>query len=494
MRFIRQSFGTDAALPNSQRSNDEKQVLHHSSCSHEYRVSDAYFDTMSRMQAAVSRRDFEEAARLVHENLRYIPGLVKEWCSDYGSFAIGMIPALQQGGTVLALVGDDEGLTWMSEIIASMPELEPWTEEIQRHQLDRQLFKAILEAVATQPNCLQTEVKGLIGEVDGRRVANLISYLDKAKKIVRVKAGRTYRLLPSDSPDIPAPPQKRIIKSHRTDQKPPRLREIDVSSLNYVPLPRAPERWEEEQTGRERAMISEAKDPFEVRDSNWRIATVEKIPPSQRPDTAFRQMYPTDSGIVMIDDLGKADGLGQIEAAALRYDRAGELAVKKRLQHGVSRVGVHPIGRGLIAMSRDCIVHAYDDQCDPMLETSLIDAPEILALRKRFDIPDDQLKNHIRCVALSRDANRYLFTTVDEAWCVDIGGRGLWGYQAASQGRLDTGRHAKQRIRDKHRHRPCAHPHGPVIPNHPGDPKTALLGSRQAMASRPQPGRPRGQR
>ena len=55
-----------------------------------------------------------------------------------------------------------------------MPELEPWTKEIQRHQLDRQLFKAILEVVAAQPNCLQTEVKGLIGEVDGRRVANLL--------------------------------------------------------------------------------------------------------------------------------------------------------------------------------------------------------------------------------------------------------------------------------------------------------------------------------
>ena len=37
------------------------------------------------------------------------------------------------------------------------------------------------------------------------------------------------------------------------------------------------------------------------------------------------------------------------------------------------------------------------------------------------------LKNHIRCVALSRDADLYLFTAVDEAWCVDIGGKGLWG-------------------------------------------------------------------
>ena len=53
------------------------------------------------------------------------------------------------------------------------------------------------------------------------------------------------------------------------------------------------------QTGRERAMVSEAKDPFDVTPTG--AATV---PPSQRPDTAFRQMYPTDSGIVMIDDLG----------------------------------------------------------------------------------------------------------------------------------------------------------------------------------------------
>ena len=147
-RFVKQSFGKDATLPDGQRSNDEKQVLRHSFCSHERRVSDAYFDTMSQMQAAVSRRDFEEAARLVRENLRYLPDWVEEErCSDYGPFAIGMIPALQQGGTILALVGDDEGLARMHEIIASIPELEPWTKEIQRHQLDRQLFKAILEVV-----------------------------------------------------------------------------------------------------------------------------------------------------------------------------------------------------------------------------------------------------------------------------------------------------------------------------------------------------------
>lgn len=426
-RFIRRLFRNEIAAADSRRADDAELVVHRSSRSRERRVSDAYFDTMSRMQAAVSNRDYKGAAQLVRENLQYLPDWVKETRREYGSFDIGSIPTLQQGGTVLALVGDDEGLARMRKIVASVPDLEAWAEEVERHQHDRRLFEAILELVAAQPNCLQTDVKGLICEEDGRRVANLLWYLDKAGKIVRVKAGRTYRLLPPDSPEIPAPPPKRVVESHRTDYKPPRLREIDVASLSYVPLPRAPLRWEEAQAGRERAAVPEAEEHFEVRDADWRVASIEKIPPAQRPDTSFRQMHPTDSGLVMIDDLGKADGLGQIEAAALRYDRDGEVAAKKGFQHGVYRVGVHPLGRSLIAMSRDCVVHAYDDHLEPILETPLIDAPEILALRKRFEIPDDQLKNHIRCVALSRDSSRYLFTAVDEAWCVDIGGRGLWG-------------------------------------------------------------------
>ena len=54
----------------------------------------------------------------------------------------------------------------------------------------------------------------------------------------------------------------------------------------------------------------------------WKEAEeIAVIPLARRPDPAFRQMHPTDSGLVMIDDLGNAAGLGQIEAAALRYNR-----------------------------------------------------------------------------------------------------------------------------------------------------------------------------
>ena len=207
--FIRRLFENDVTTADSRGGDDTELVVHRSSRAHKPCVSDTYFDPMSRMQAAVSNRDYEGAARLVCENLQYIPDWVKETRRDYGSFDIGSIPALQQGGTVLALVGDEEGLARMHETVVSVPELEPWADAVKRHQYDCRLFKAIQQVVVAQPNCLQTEVKGLIGEEDGRRVANLISYLGKAGKIVRIKAGRTYRLLPSDSPDIS--PQPRVV-------------------------------------------------------------------------------------------------------------------------------------------------------------------------------------------------------------------------------------------------------------------------------------------
>ena len=178
---------------------------------------------------------------------------------------------------------------------------------------------------------------------------------------------------------------------------------------------------------REREKVPPLAGHFEVRDADWRIESIESIPLAERPDPAFRRIHPSDSGLLMVDDLGKAEGFGDIQGAALRYDRAGDLAAKAGFQHDLYRVGVHPLGRGFIGMSRECVVHAYDDSLGLILETGLANAPEIRALRRRFDISDEKLKNHIRSVALSREAGRYLFSAVDEAWCVDLGGRCLWG-------------------------------------------------------------------
>ena len=196
--LIKRLFGNKPSQKSVRENSTDDLIVEQEFLSDKNSVSDVYFRTMEKMQVAISKRNYKKVGRLAHENLEYVPGFVKETCAEYGSFDISSIPVLQQGGTILALLNDNEGLVRMREIVASMPELLPWVENVERHQLDLHLFQAILDAVKKHPNCLQTEVKGLVGETDGRRVANLISYLDKAGKIVRVKTGRAYNLLPSD--------------------------------------------------------------------------------------------------------------------------------------------------------------------------------------------------------------------------------------------------------------------------------------------------------
>lgn len=383
---------------------------------------------MSNMQEAVSKRDYERAACLARENLRQVPAFVRTTKRSYGSFDISSVPALEVGGTLLALVGDHEGLAELRRIVTSNRDLDPWIGTIEQHEEDRRLFTAILEAVQQNPGCRQTDMKSLVGIEDGRRVSTLIGWLEKAGKITREKQGKTYAIWPAGTMQAAELPPKRNVRSHRLDRNPPRMREIDIACIPYVPLPRSPLRWEEAQVRGAAAEVPEPTDHFEVRDANgWEVRTIEKIPPEEKPDTAFRQLHPMHSGLLMVDDLGKAEGLGRIPAAVLRYGRSGELLAKKPLLHDIYRIDVNPMGRGLIAMSKDCVVHAYDDGLESILETTLADTPEIRAIRKRFDIHDDQLKNHIRCVALSRDGSRYIFTAVDEAWCVGMDGRGLWG-------------------------------------------------------------------
>jgi hypothetical protein len=209
---------------------------------------------------------------------------------------------------------------------------------------------------------------------------------------------------------------------HRSGDR--RLRELDWKSLPCLELPRpsfCSDEW------RRKRKLPAPKEFFEVQGAGWRLRSVEKLPAALRPDPAFRRFHPIASGLLMLDDLGNAEGFGDSEAAVLRYDRAGRLAAKAGFAHRLYRLGLHPLGREVIAMSADSVVYAYDDDLRLLWRTTLADAPQIEALRRRFAICDEGLKNHIRCLAFARDRSRYLFTAVDEAWCLDMRGEAIWG-------------------------------------------------------------------
>jgi hypothetical protein len=424
MEILRRLFSRDRSQP-SALVDCQQHVVADTPREQDREVTDRYYDNLGRIEAAMSRRDYEVAADEARKGLKLIPEWVNDTRASYGRFDISSIPAIEQGSVALALQGDEAGLREMAAVVDATPELAPWAGRVEQAFGDLQLMTRIRSVVAEQPGRLQTALKSLVGEVDGSRIARLTSYLEKAGMLARVKSGRTYALFPPGSSETPIPPPKREVSSHRPAKAPPRIRKIEIADLDYVPLPRSPPRWEEAR--RQRAKVLEAVEPFEVRDAGWKITSVDKVPPPERPDPAFRISRPCGTGVILIDDLGKAEGLGAMPASALRYNRAGQATAKAGLLHDTYRLGVHPLGSGLIALSREAVLHAYDDDLKPILETALGAAPEIAQIRKRFEIPDAELKNHLRCVALAGDGSRYLFTIVDEAWCVSLDGTGLWG-------------------------------------------------------------------
>jgi len=153
-----------------------------------------YFSTMNAMQEAISDRNYARAAALAKENVGQIPSFVQSTMREYRSFDIRSIPGLQAGGTMLALAGDRSGIEEMKRVTQSLPQLSSWTSAIDEHLYDMALFEAIEGAIRGNPGCLQPSVKKLVGVTDGRRVATLIAWLEKAGRVTRRKKGSTYEL------------------------------------------------------------------------------------------------------------------------------------------------------------------------------------------------------------------------------------------------------------------------------------------------------------
>ena len=157
----------------------------------------AYYRASELLEKALRERDYERAALQVRKNLALIPRWLRELRRDrvYRT-VIHSVPELERGGIVLALVGDAKGIARMRRLVTSEPELAPWAERVERHDLACRLVPEIENLVRTRPGCLQREMKRRLGAEDGRLVVLLIEYLERAGRITRVRAHRTWQLFP----------------------------------------------------------------------------------------------------------------------------------------------------------------------------------------------------------------------------------------------------------------------------------------------------------
>lgn len=384
-----------------------------------------YFSELERLTSAVSAKDYRTAAAAARASLPFL----RQWLEDPrgdGKRLDIRIPALSQGGTMMALIGDQDGLSELRDLVFEHEFLDAYRGEAEEHFLHHDLFNQIRDVIRDKPGVLQNGMKTELGIEDGRLASRLVSYLEKSGEVRRAKKGKTYALFPAGIEMPEAATDTIYVEpnrpgSHREETRPARATELDPKRVRIVPLPPSPNAWEKP------VELPKTEDAFADFQGSWTEIRVEPIPKDDRPDPAFRKHFSTRGGALSFDDLAKSETSLGGPGAVLFSDSKGQPGTPLPLLRDPYEISVHPLGEGFALRSRSNVLTVYDAKLNVDFETDLSMAPEIPVNRDRLGLAKSDTHRALRCIALSPERDRYLFTHVDEAWCIDRHGSCLWG-------------------------------------------------------------------
>jgi hypothetical protein len=417
-----------------------------------------YFELSNVITVAKAGGDFATAVRAARETYPLMPAVVRQMKIEFGGFDICTSHAVHTASTLMAVIGDRQGISELRETLQATPELRGWLPFAEEAQADADLVDRIMAAVNAQPGVKQKELKEKI-DGDGRRLGLLASWLEKGKRLQRVSQGSTFLLystafplssLASESdpsPEDRCSPEPILVSVHRRGptRSTARARNVDFARITYIRLPRAPIAWQERSQDQKGATSvsktgSAPEDPgskvprFSVTGDGWTLSSEESLAPAKRPNSAYRETFHTAGSTIWIDRTGKRVEFPTAPAVVLTTDRQGSRLAERGLAYDVYRADVNGDGSGMLFLSRDGILHGYTEALDSFLVDRVEDIPEYAEQAKRFGIDPHSLKNHVRCVALTQDRSRSLVTVVDEAWCYDLTtNRPVWGLRFPSK-------------------------------------------------------------
>ena len=157
-------------------------------------VSARYFSLHEQIQAAQKTRDYARVATLSRQTYELLPDFVAACKREYGRWDIQSSVAVHTGGTILAVLQDEDGVRLLQQTLAAVEDLEPWRPTGDSAASDLALVARIMEVVAAHPGVLQAALRDHLPAADGRRLAALAAWLEKAGRIRRVRAGKSYEL------------------------------------------------------------------------------------------------------------------------------------------------------------------------------------------------------------------------------------------------------------------------------------------------------------
>lgn len=413
-------------------------------------VVNQYFKLSAEIEAGKRNRDYARAIRAARSTYSILPAVVRQLKREYGRFDINTSHAVHMAPKFMAVLEDLDGIRELRAVLESMEELRDWLPSAEEAEGDVEVVPQIVALVQANPGILQSLLKSRLpaasGAKAGSQVSNLVAWLEKAGRIQRVKKDSSYQLYPdgyrilssSSSSSLVIPARSPQAQSRRSAAK---ARLLDFNPMPVVRLPRAPLRWEEQDQHETDSRPSEAtkikafgRDKFKVRGEGWALSYEEKLAPGDRPEPAYKDVFPTSRYSHWLDRKGKREGFEHAASVLCVTDREGQVVAERGLAHDVYRSDVNADGTGILFLSREGMLHGYTEVLVPLIEESLASLPEYRAQAARFGIGPHELKNHTRTVAISSDRSRYLVTVVDEAWCLDTAtGQVVWGFRMPSK-------------------------------------------------------------
>ena len=419
----------DGAFNDMERDAPEKMKT----SSHQF-PEDSYFELTEVIRNAMVARRYETVANAARKSIVPLEKWLTKTRGERSREQID-VPLFHEGGTMMAMTGDLKGLKQIRDIAHEFEYLNDFRVIAVKHLEDVELFKRIRQVIKSKPGVLQNTMKTELSEKDGRHVSQLISWLVKAGEITRAKSGKTYALYmvgvhmsEEDAAAVYFEPPRPC--SHQKERAAVQARELNLNKLNLVTLPPSPDRWQSRAEE-----LPTTVEIFSDLNSTWGDLRVEPVVPSNRLDPAFRKHFKTRDGILSFDDLAKsADSKGAAGAVKFTPVTKGKETIRT-LRRPIYAIDVHHVGKGFAVRSRANILTIYNENLELDFETDLSATLEVETNRKRLERGWADVDPFYRfwkewdlyCIAVSAERNHYLYSHVDEAWCISRDGSRLWG-------------------------------------------------------------------